>query len=63
MVVRKQRGGLGVDAKDHVAAVAAAGSVRTTEGLELFAFDGDTAVPTGTTGDMEDHSVDEGCHG
>jgi hypothetical protein len=50
MVVIKQGGGLGVDSKHDIPAVATVTAVGTTKGLELLAVHGDaamTACPTG----------------
>ena len=62
VVVVQQRGGLGVDAEDDVAAVAAVAAVGTAERLELFAVDGDTAVAAGTAGYVQYYPVYKASH-
>ena len=62
VVVVQQRGGLGVDAQDDVAAVAAVAAVGTAEGLELLAVDGDTAVAAGTAGYVQYYPVYKAGH-
>ncbi len=62
VVVVEQGGGLGVDAQDDVAAVAAVAAVGTAEGLELLAVDGDTAVAAGTAGYVQYYPVYKARH-
>ena len=62
VVVVQQGGGLGVDAQDDVAAVAAVAAVGTAEGLELLAVDGDTTVAAGTAGYVQYYPVYKAGH-
>ena len=59
VVVVDQRGDVGVDAQDHVSAMAAVSAVRATEWLELLAVDRRNSMPTATTGDMQRDPIDE----
>jgi hypothetical protein len=62
VVVVKQSGGLGIDAKDDVAAIAAVAAVGSAKGLELFALDRDTAVAACSAGYVKYYPVYEGGH-
>ena len=62
VVVVQQRGGLGVNAQDDVAAVAAVAAVGPAQGLELLAVDGDTAVAAGTAGYVQYYPVYKARH-
>ncbi len=62
VVVVEQGGGLGINAQDDVAAVAAVAAVGTAEGLELLAVDGDTAVAAGTAGYVQYYPVYKARH-
>jgi hypothetical protein len=62
VVVVQQGGGLGVDAQDDVAAVAAVAAVGTAERLELLAVDGDTPVAAGTAGYVQYYPVYKAGH-
>jgi hypothetical protein len=62
VVVVKQRGGLGVDAQDDVAAIAAVAAVGTAERLELLPVNGDTTVAAGTAGYVQYYPVYKASH-
>ncbi|GAA3313165.1 hypothetical protein GCM10017710_16750 [Arthrobacter ramosus] len=62
MVVIKQSGGLGINAKDHVAAITAIAAVGSAEGLELLALNRDTAVAACSAGYVKYYPVYEGRH-
>jgi hypothetical protein len=62
MVVIQQRRGLVVNTQDDVAAVAAVAAVRTAQGLELLAVDGDTPVAAGTAGYVQYYPVYKAGH-
>ncbi len=59
VVVVDQRGDVGVDLEDDVAAVSAVAAVRPAEGLELLAVHRGDTVATGSARDVERHLVDE----
>jgi hypothetical protein len=62
VVVIKQGGGLGIDAQDDVAAIAAVAAVGSTEGLELLALNRNTAVAACSAGYVKYYPVYEGRH-
>ncbi|MCY1236190.1 hypothetical protein D9M72_488350 [compost metagenome] len=62
VVIVQQRGGLGVNTQDDVAAITAVAAVGTAQGLELFAVDGDTAVTAGTAGYVQYYPVYKARH-
>jgi hypothetical protein len=62
VVVVQQRGGLGVNTQDDVAAITAVAAVGTAQGLELLAVDGDTAVTAATAGYVQYYPVYKARH-
>ena len=59
----QQRGDLGVDAQDDVAALAAVAAIGSAKRFEFLALDGHTTVATITCGDMKGYAINECSHG